>query len=118
MNYNPRLLNITNIDEAKKEIAAVQADPSGVRIMAPKTVFKVIKLEEIPAKEANLLKQTFLAKGGEVAVARGSADLSITTTDVVICGTLKHYRQALAQLKLQPWGLPHIAAAIEDILND
>ncbi len=115
---NPRLLNITSLENAEKEISAVQADPAGVRIMAPKMVFKVIKLERISAKEANLLKQTFLAKGGEVAVGRGSADLSISTTDVVIGGTLRHYRQALAQLKLQPWGLPHIAAVIEDILKE
>ena len=46
--------------------------------MANKATFKVIKLEKILSKDANLLKQTFLAKGGEVAVARGTADLSMS----------------------------------------
>ena len=37
-------------------------------------------------------------------------------TDVLICATRKQYIAALAQLKLQPWGLPQIAGAIESIL--
>ena len=118
MNYNPRILTLTNLGQARAEIQAIQADPVGVHIMAPKAIFKVIKLDNVPAKEANLLKQTFLAKGGEVAIARGTADLSIDTTNVIICGTLRHYQQALAQLKLQPWGLPRLAAAIESVLTE
>lgn len=86
--------------------------------MAAKAVFKTIKVEGVTAKAANLLKQTFLAKGGEVAVARGTADLSIERTDVLICATLKQYRLALAQLKAQPWGLPALAKQVEDTLGD
>ena len=37
--------------------------------MSDKAVFTTLKLEDVSAKAANLLKQTFLAKGGEVAVA-------------------------------------------------
>lgn len=118
MDYEPTIIAITSLGQAKLALEEIQADPAGVGIMAPKAVFKVIKLEGVPAKEANLLKQTFLAKGGEVAVARGTADLSVAVTDVLICGTLKHYRQALAQLKHQPWGLPSIAVAIETALTE
>ena len=57
-----------------------------------------------------------MAKGAEVAVARGTADLSVEYTDVLICGTLKHYRLALAQLRQQPWGLPDLAKAVEQAL--
>ena len=72
----------------------------------------------IPAKAANLLKQTFLAKGAEVAVTRGTADHSVDSTTVLICGTLKHYRLALAQLHQQPWGLPSLANAVEKAFSD
>jgi dihydropteroate synthase len=85
--------------------------------MSPKAIFRTIKLEQVPAKEANLLKQTFLAKGGEVAVARGTANLSIDYTDVLICATLKQYRIAISQLKIQPWGLPQLAYSIEKLIN-
>jgi dihydropteroate synthase len=116
MNFNPRVLNITNPSDSRAELTKIGCDPQGINIMTGKALFTVVKLEQVPAKAANLLKQTFLAKGGEVALARGSADLSIDVTDVLICATAKHYRLALSQLKMQPWGLPTIAAAIESAL--
>ncbi|MPM72293.1 hypothetical protein SDC9_119266 [bioreactor metagenome] len=85
--------------------------------MAPKAIFKTLKLEKVSTKAANLLKQTFLAKGGEVAVARGTADLSVEFTDVLICATMKQYNMSLAQLRMQPWGLPKIADAISNALK-
>ncbi len=116
MNFNPRLLAIGGEEVARAELAKLGCDPAGINIMSAKAVFRIVKLERVPAKAANLLKQTFLAKGGEAALTRGTADLSVAESDVVICATLKQYRLALAQLRLQPWGLPNAAAAIEAAL--
>lgn len=116
MKYNSRVLTINDERAARLELTKLNCDPAGINIMSGKAVFKTVKLEKVPAKAANLLKQTFLAKGGEAAIARGSADLSIEHADVLVCATLKQYRLALAQLKLQPWGLPQAAAAIEEAL--
>jgi dihydropteroate synthase len=117
MNFNARLMNITDVNQVKSLLMEISCDEVGINIMVNKAVFKAIKLEKIPTKAANLLKQTFLAKGGEVAVARGTADLSIDWTDVFIFATLKQYRLALSQLKSQPWGLPQVAEAIEIVLK-
>lgn len=117
MNFNPRILHIESVEQAKAELTKIGCDQAGVGIMAGKAVFTVVKLENIPTKAANLLKQTFLAKGGEVALNRGSADLTVNTTDALICATDKQYRIALAQLRLQPWGLPKLAAALEEALR-
>ena len=78
---------------------------SALELWLPKALFYNVFIEAIPTKAANLLKQTFLAKGAEVAVARGTADLSVEKTDVLICATVKQYRQALAQLGQQALGL-------------
>lgn len=118
MNFNPRIIEIKDIVDAERELHQIDCDVMGVKIMSAKSVFRIIKLDNITAKAANLLKQTFLAKGGEVAIARGCADLSISHTSVLICATIKQYRMAIAQLKLQPWGLPMIANEIERILNN
>ena len=118
MNYNPRIINIVTDKQAYLELQKIDCDTTGITIMSPKAVFKTIKLEQVPAKEANLLKQTFLAKGGEVAVARGTANLSVDYTDVLICATIKQYKLALSQLKIQPWGLPKLAYAVEKLLNN
>ncbi|NMC33265.1 MAG: dihydropteroate synthase [Veillonellaceae bacterium] len=119
MNYQARVVRLSGTEEATAWLRRMNCDPSGVAIMAPKAIFRTVCVESVPTKAANLLKQTFLAKGAEVAVARGTADLSAEYTDVLICGTLKHYRLALAQLRQQPWGLPDLAKAVEQALaND
>jgi len=117
MAFNVRVLVINNLKEAQIELSKVNCDKMGIRIMSNKAVFRIIKIENVSTKDANLLKQTFLAKGGEVAVGRGTADLSVECTDVLICATLKQYRMAVEQLKLQPWGLSKIAQAIDKVLN-
>lgn len=117
MQFNPQVISVANCQQAEQELEKISCDRAGIRIMTDKLVFKVVKLEKIPTKAANLLKQTFLAKGGEVAVARGTADLSVEYTDVLIFATLKQYKLALVQLRVQPWGLPNVAAAIEKVLS-
>jgi dihydropteroate synthase len=117
MCFNARLVTITTLGQAYAELGLVGCQPQGLAIMMPKSIFKTIKLEGILAKEANLLKQTFLAKGGDVAIGKGCADLSMDQSDVVILATLKQYQAALAQLKCQPWGLPKIAKVIEMVLQ-
>jgi dihydropteroate synthase len=117
MNFNPRVITINDEQQARRELLKINCDPAGVNIMSNKATFITIKLENVSTKAANLLKQTFLAKGGDVAVARGTADLSVPTTDVLIMATLKQYKLALTQLKSQPWGLPSIAASVENALK-
>ena len=117
MGYNSRIIEITSVEQAQAEMKLIQCDPAGISLMSNKAVFKAIKLEKIPTKAANLLKQTFLAKGGEAAITRGSADLSASHSDVLILATCKQYNLALNQLKAQPWGLPAIAEEIEAVLN-
>ncbi len=118
MRFVPRIIELSKRGQAQREMQAIGCDARGIVIMQDKILFKVMKIEGIEAKNANLLKQTFLAKGGEVAVARGVADLSVAHTDVIICATVKQYRLAIAQLKQQPWGLPDIAIAMEEALHN
>jgi dihydropteroate synthase len=119
MNYQARVLQFRRTDEVTAWLDHMGCDPAGIAIMTPKALFRTVSVDNVPTKAANLLKQTFLAKGAEVAVARGTADLSADFTDVLICGTMKHYRLAMAQLRQQPWGLPDLAAAVEKALaND
>jgi dihydropteroate synthase len=116
MNIN--LIEIKSLAEAQYELEKIDCDPMGVHILKPKAIFKIIKIENIRSKAANILKQTFLGKGGDVAVSRYSADLSEELTDVLIFATSKQYGLALAQLKIQPWGLAKLAVEIEGILKD
>lgn len=114
---NVRVVIINNMEEAREEIKKVGADESGIRLMAPKAVHKVIKLERIRTVAANMLKQEMLSKGGEAAITRGAANFSIEHSDVLLMGTVKQYRELIAKLKLQAFGLPKIAEQIRETLE-
>ena len=117
-NFNPQVLNIETTEQAAVEMEKIACTSAGIAIMKDKAVFKVIKLTDLNTKAANILKQTFLSKGGEVAISRHCADLSRDTSDVIIMATLHQYRQAIPVLKMQPWKLKNVAAVLEEILTE
>jgi dihydropteroate synthase len=103
--------------EARRFLEEIGSTPQGVGFMIPKAVFKCIKLKDIPNRAANIVKQEMLAKGGEAAVAKDALNIE-GRSDVLLLGTLKHYRLLNAKLSLQPFGLKTVAREIEAILTN
>ncbi len=111
-----RRLAVEDTAAAEAAMRAIGTDPRGVAIMREKAVFRVVEVRDVPLRAANLMKQTFLAKGGEAAVSRAAAAFSAERTDVLLMATLAVYRRAIGTMKRQPFGLPVIAAALEKFL--
>lgn len=117
-NFKPQILHIETAEQAAAEMEKIGCTAAGIAIMKDKAVFKVIKFNDVNTKAANILKQTFLSKGGEVAISRHCADLSRETSDVIIMATVHQYKQAIPVLMKQPWKLKDIAAALQEIINE
>ena len=113
-----RIVEIENTSYAERELQNIGSDPAGVRIMAPKSVFRVLKLNKIPSVAANVLKQEMLSLGGEAATSYHSVDLSSRTTDLLIMGSQRQLRQLVKKLKLHAFGLPRTAVKIETALQN
>ncbi|HZK25584.1 MAG TPA: hypothetical protein VFC74_09410 [Oscillospiraceae bacterium] len=109
-------LKITNQSQAKKEIAKVGASTVSINIMAPKAVFRVIKITGISPIAANILKQEMLSKGGEAAVPAGAINCKEPSCDVIMMGTLQQFRKVIRSLRIQPLTLPAIAELIKEQL--
>ena len=109
-------LEIPDIQTAAETLLSVGADPRGVEIMKEKAVFRTVRVEAVPLRAALILKQAFLAHGAEAAVSRQTADLSAETTDMVLMGTLAQYREILARLRHQPFGLRELSESLEKFL--
>ena len=77
MEYQARAVRFSCIEEATAWLRRMNCDPAGVAIMAPKAIFRTVCVENVPTKAANLLKQTFLAKGAEVAVGNSRPERRI-----------------------------------------
>jgi len=91
-----------SLADAQREMERIGVHPDGVRIMAPKAVFSVLKIYRLSPYHANVLKQEMLSIGAEAATAAGCIDCSRAESDVILMGTLSHYRKLFEKLKQQP----------------
>lgn len=96
------ILSFDSLDEARKEIEKIDVNPVGVRIMALKSVFKVVRIKEVDPKTANIVKQEMLARGGEVALSRSVGEFETKPTDILVMGTLAQHLKLIK--KLQNYG--------------
>lgn len=116
--HNVRVIGISDREEARRAIRAVGADAGGVTWMVPKAVHRVLRIENLPTRAANILKQEMLSRGGEAAIHREAVHLAVETTDVLLMGTLKQYDQLCQKLRMQPFGLSRLAQEIKDVLDN
>lgn len=112
-----RIIEIENLESAKSELLSIGSDGVGIELMAPKAISKVIKLKGIKPTAANIIKQEMLSFGGEAATTYGSINQSVSETDLLVFGTLKHFHLLIDKLKLHQFGLPRIAGEMSLILN-
>jgi dihydropteroate synthase len=111
-----RVLDIRELSQATKELKRVGADARSWNIMAPKVIFKVIKVSDLPFPAAAILKQEMLSLGADAAVARGVITAKAKRSDVLIMGTLAQLERLAEKISAQPFGLAGISAEIQRIL--
>jgi dihydropteroate synthase len=113
----PRVLVLSTTAEVDAELARLGSDRAGRAIMSAKGVLRVVRLDGIDPRAANILKQELLAKGGECALSRDVYDLPPgSTTSAVVMGTERELAAVLKVLPAQPFGLKKVGAAIEQAL--
>jgi len=116
--HNPRFIPIDSLDAARKEIQKVGSDPNSIDIMAPKAVFKVIKLEQVALQDAIIIKQDMLSLGGEVAIPRDAFELKKIPADILVMGTVTHLRELVGKLQRHYPRIQVIAAELAVFLKD
>ncbi|HDH09821.1 MAG TPA: dihydropteroate synthase [Chloroflexi bacterium] len=115
--FNTRILEFDGLEGLRAEMEKIGADPEGIKIMAPKGILRAIKLEGVGYAAANILKQEMLAQGAEAAIAGDIYLGKRERTDVLLLGTLRHYRRLIPKLRAQPLkSLQAIADEIEEAL--
>ncbi|AGK99778.1 dihydropteroate synthase [Desulfoscipio gibsoniae] len=118
MSFNMHNLVAVHRDEIMKEFNKIGTDAGGSAIMAPKALHRLIKIYDLTPRQANIIKQEMLGKGGDAAVTRGMVDSSVDKTDVLLMGTEKQYRAVIKKLRLQPFKLASLADQLAEMLNN
>ncbi|MEE9116486.1 MAG: dihydropteroate synthase [Thermoplasmata archaeon] len=116
--FNARVLDLRNRDEIKGEMRKVGSTGAGVKIMSRKADQRLVKLENIGIKEANIIKQEMLSAGGDAATHKGTLDHSVGESDLILLGTIRQYEKLVSKLKIQPFACKDIAAEVEEVLEN
>ena len=116
--YNPHIIDIKNLNSAKDAIKKIGSDPQSIKIMAPKAISKVIKLENIILQDAIIIKQDMLSIGGEVAVPKNTFELHKKTGDILIIGTIKQLYELVEKLDRHYSRIKNIAKELAVLLKD
>jgi dihydropteroate synthase len=116
--YNPHIIDVKNLNNAKDAIKKIGSDPQSIEIMAPKAISKVIKLENVILQDAIIIKQDMLSIGGEVAVPKNTFELLKETGDILIIGTIKQLYELVEKLERHYSRLKIIAKELAVLLKD
>ena len=116
--HNPKFISIDSLAAARKEIQKIGSDPKSIDIMAPKALFKVIKLEQVVLQDAIIIKQDMLSLGGEVAIPRDAFELKKNPADILVMGTVTQLRELVGKLQRHYPRIQAIAAELAVLLEE
>jgi dihydropteroate synthase len=96
----------------------IGVDPYGARIMLPKALNYLVKVDGISPIAANILKQEMLSFGGDAAVARDVLTGRAKKTDCLLIGNLAQLNRLKDKLHKQPFGLPALSRELTSVLGN
>jgi dihydropteroate synthase len=100
-----------------KEMRRIKVLPGGIKIMHDKAIFRILRLGDIRAPMANMIKEEMLAAGGDAAVHWETIACKVKTTDVLLFGTLEQYKKFIEKMNIQPYEAKEIAARVQKLLG-
>lgn len=104
-----RILQISDPKNLRKIMQDIKVDDYGIRIMLPKAIHHLIRINSLSCIAANILKQEMLSLGADAAVARNTLTGKAKNTDCLLMGTLSQFTHLIEKLKQQPFGLNRLA---------
>jgi dihydropteroate synthase len=106
-----------NANEAIQQMKKVGVDPTGIKLMAGKTLHFNLRIEGIDPRTANLLKQEMLSVGGDAALDRRGLDCSTPSTDAILIGTQKQFEKLTSKLEQYP-ALQSLGHSLKETLKN
>ena len=91
MNKFNAYVKVLSFDRIRDEMTRIGVAKEGQEIMENKAKFFILKLENIPIRDAIILKQESLSLGMDCAVAWNVVSLKAEKTDALLFGTKKQF---------------------------
>jgi len=116
--FQTRVLSNLNQKRRHSLLERLGCEKRGVEIMAPKAEHKLVYARGLDPRAANIVKQEFLAAGGEVAVSWKALNISEQSSEIIMMGTHSQYRRVLKKLKEQPFDLKLLAEEVQESIEN
>jgi dihydropteroate synthase len=101
-------------EDLKEELKKIGVDEKAYSIFEKKSETMILKIYGLDSRGANILKQEFLSKGGDVAVHKNVASFKTLRTDALLIGTEKTFQSIIKKLEYEPYfGLDEVREAVE-----
>lgn len=113
-----RILPISNPQDLKQIMQDIKVDDYGIKIMVPKGIGYLVKINALSCIAANILKQEMLSLGGDVAIARDALTGRTKRTDCLLIGNLSQFNRLNEKLNRQPFGLNRLAKDLSGVLTN
>ena len=112
------VISLRDASEAERLMGKSGLTAAGLKIMAPKSVTRLVMVRRLPIFAANILKQETLSLGADTAVSKQALTGKATHTDCLIIGSLSRYHRLCQKLKRQPYGLSRLSSDLETVLSN
>jgi hypothetical protein len=90
-----RIIEINHPRDLKQTMQDIKVDNYGIKIMIPKAVTYLVKIDSLSCIAANILKQEILSLGGDAAIARDALTGKTSQTDCLLMGTLAQLQRLM-----------------------
>ncbi|MCI4434211.1 MAG: dihydropteroate synthase [Thermoplasmata archaeon] len=114
-NAHVKVLSDEGIREEMKRIGVAK---EGQEIMENKAKFFILKLENIPIRDAIILKQESLSLGMDCAVSWNVVSLKTEKTDALLFGTKKQFDFLSKKMFVQPFNGREISEEINEAISN
>ncbi|MCK4237339.1 MAG: dihydropteroate synthase, partial [Candidatus Krumholzibacteria bacterium] len=117
MRYKLRLISSRSREYLQKHLENAGVDHEGIRIIERKAENQIIRIDNVRAPSANIIKQQVLSLGGDAAVHREVITGRPNESAVYIVADERRLITLIEKLQAQPFGLPELGTGIKRLLH-
>ncbi len=113
-----RVLSVDNPKDLERLMQGIHVDSYGIKIMLPKAITHLVRINSLSNIAANILKQEMLSLGADAAVARGTLTGDARKTDCLLMGNITQFDRLKEKLTKQPFGLSQLGFELSETLDN
>ena len=95
---------IVNEENALSIMQEIRIVTAGIKNPDQQAKFRRIHLKKLRTPVANRIKESIISAGGDAATRQLTIGCKVEYTDMLLMGTIAHYKTSMNKLKMQPYG--------------